>query len=60
MGQYEIRDDKGVIHSGSEDEMDLAYDVLTNPEAYGEELRKKYCVEWQGDLVLLKVIRTSR
>ena len=34
---YEIIDNNGVIHSGTEDEMDLAFDVMTNPDEYSKK-----------------------
>jgi len=46
MNQWEIVDDKGVLHSGPEDEMISKWEELTEGET--EE-------EWTGDLKLVEV-----
>ncbi len=59
MEYYEIIDNDGVIHSGSEDEMLHAFDVMKNSEYYEDEDKDEYDTwycEWNGDLKLIKVI----
>jgi len=42
MSDWQIKDDRGVIHSGEEHEMDSAWDVLTagSIEAYIHDMRE--------------------
>ena len=58
---YEIIDDKGTIHSGSEEEMFLAFDVMTNPDEYcKDDIDRWECEDVEGDLRLVKVILVHR
>ena len=73
---WEIQDNKGVIHSGSEDEMMLAWDVMVNVgdlEAYIEDkadtdvdretleaIYNDWICEWEGDLKLVEVHNVYR
>ena len=58
---YEIIDDKGTIHSGKEDDMYAAFDVMTNPDEYSkEEIKKWWCDDVEGDLRLVKVLLVHR
>ena len=61
---WEIMDDKGVIHSGNEEEMKDAFDVMTLSERMvynyygkqkGKQLIEKYVTEWSGDLKLFQI-----
>ena len=55
---YEIIDDNGTIHSGSEEEMNYVFDIMMNPHEYNRETRNDWNVRWKGDLKLVKVIKT--
>ena len=57
---YEIIDDNGVIHSGSEEEMTHAFDVMTNPDEFSRKEFNTWWVQWQGDLKLVHVIARTR
>ncbi len=57
---YEIIDDNGVIHSGSEEEMYKAFDVMTNSDEYSKEDIDYYGDKWEGDLKLIQVLLTAR
>ncbi len=57
---YEIIDDNGVIHSGSEEEMYKAFDVMTNSDEYSKEDIDSYGDKWEGDLKLIQVLLTAR
>ena len=57
---YEIIDDNGVIHSGSEEEMTHAFDVMCSPLDYDDEENDKWWVDWSGDLKLVHVIQRTR
>lgn len=64
---WEIQDDNGVIHSGSESEMKMAFDIMCDQDvellidSWGLTrkkvitLIKEYCVDWEGDLKLIEV-----
>jgi hypothetical protein len=63
---WEIIDDNGTIHSGSEEEMTEAFGAMTYDfkdfcreysYAYGlaKEIQKKYKTEWSGDLKLIQI-----
>jgi len=60
---WEIIDNDGVIHSGSESEMRLAFTIMTNSEEENEELKDElqesiindYSTDWNGDLKLIEV-----
>lgn len=62
---YKIIDNQGTIHSGSEEEMTLAYDIMTLSEEeikeiyeFDDEEYEKQCnefkIDWTGDLELLE------
>ncbi len=68
-----IQDEEGVIHEGSEEEMDVAWDYMTMniQELYDyhegqiskEDLiegKEKWSYEWTGDLELVKIIKVHR
>lgn len=52
---WEIRDETGVIHSGTEEEMRKAWDVMTNPDEYSLKEIKEWQTDWEGDIELLQV-----
>jgi len=51
---WEIIDDNGVIHSGTSDEMEFAFDVMTNSDEYSKEQIESYKTKWTGDLKLVE------
>jgi hypothetical protein len=57
---YEIIDDNGVIHSGTEKEMEEAFDVMVNPNEYSPEEVGKWSFDWEGDLKLVEVKNVHR
>lgn len=57
---YEIVDDNGTIHSGSEDEMTYAFDVMTNSDEYSQDEIDTWEYDWEGDLKLIQVINSYR
>ncbi|WP_163356515.1 hypothetical protein [Dysgonomonas sp. 25] len=52
---WEIIDNNGTIHSGSEEEMRLAFDIMTDNEAYSEEEVAQWACGWDGDLRLIQI-----
>lgn len=52
---FEIIDDKGVIHSGTEDKMQRVFSVMIDAEKHTQADKDKYCIEWTGDLKLVEV-----
>lgn len=62
--RYEILDDNGVIHSGSEDEMRRAFEVMTNDDGNSDfeedEIERWFLQSWDGDLKLVQVIQTYK
>lgn len=62
--KYEILDDNGVIHSGSEDEMRRAFEVMTgddeNSDFEEDEIKQWSVPDWVGDLKLVQVIQTYK
>ena len=66
MNAWQIRDKNGVIHSGTEDEMRLAFDIMTIGideminRGQGRDditrLHHDYYTSWKGDLELVQVI----
>lgn len=62
MNNFEIIDDKGVIHSGTQEEMEYAFDVMTQGTyKYSKKEVKKYSVgEWNGDLKLIQVLNIAK
>ena len=57
---YEIIDDNGVIHSGTEEEMTHAFAVMQEPLNYSDEDMDKWWTDWTGDLKLVHVIASTR
>lgn len=57
---WEIIDDNGTIHSGSEDEMRHAFDVMTNSENFSEDEVEKFDDVWDGDIKLIEIHAISR
>lgn len=56
---WEIIDDNGTIHSGSEEEMRHAFAVMESTELYPDE-QEEWSYEWSGDLRLIEVHATTR
>lgn len=57
---WEIADNNGTIYSGSEDEMTLAFDIMTNSNTYSKKKVKELQTDWEGDLRLIQVHNTYR
>lgn len=57
---YEIIDDNGVIHSGSQEEMTHAFHVMSNPHEYSAEEYDRWSFDWEGDLKLVEVKDITR
>jgi len=57
---WEIIDNNGTIHSGSEEEMTLAFDIMTNSEAYSKKKVKEWAYDWDGDIKLIQIHDISR
>ena len=64
---WEIIDSKGVIHSGAEDEMRTAFDIMTGQHENSgilpdelQRLQSDYKTEWYGDLKLIQIHSTYR
>ena len=68
MNNYEVTDNNGVIHAGTQDEMSEAFEVMSMSsdaymEQYGSEITKseyirlidKWVTDWVGDLKLVHV-----
>lgn len=57
---WEIIDNNGTIHSGNEDEMKLAFQIMTcQIEATPDDI-ECWEYEWEGDLKLVEVHNTYR
>lgn len=56
---YEIIDNNGTIHSGTEDEMRRAFEVMTDSESSQEDL-DRWSFDWEGDLKLIHVLDIYR
>ena len=66
---WEIQDENGVIHSGTKDEMEEAWDTIVHSNWSVKELaidqfvtqksikeaRKKWLCDWVGDLKLIQI-----
>jgi hypothetical protein len=62
---WEIRDETGVIHFGTEEEMRIAWAVLTGDTAFLADRfpnqmdiipeMEKYLCQWEGDLELVEI-----
>jgi hypothetical protein len=57
---WEIIDNNGTIHSGTEDEMLTAFDVMGNSDEHSKADIDKYYIDWVGDLKLVQVINVVR
>ncbi len=57
---WEIIDENETIHSGSEEDMNYAFDVMCEPDAYGKPIREQYTTKWSGDLKLIQIHKTHR
>lgn len=57
---WEIIDNNGTIHSGNEDEMRLAFDIMTDNDAYSDEEVDQWASDWEGDLKLIQIHDISR
>ncbi len=57
---YKIIDNKGIIYSGSEEEMDNVFSIMTRPDEHTKEEVKRYAYDWEGDLELVNVITVWR
>ncbi len=64
--RYEIIDDNGTIHAGSEDEMREAFAAMTGDVSFFDKKKDykqavaNYGDEWSGDLKLIQVIDSYR
>ena len=65
---WEVCDANGTIHSGTEDEMRQAFEVMTigsetfkeeYPEVDYEDLVEKYVTDWAGDIKLVQIHEQS-
>lgn len=52
---WEIIDENGVLHSGTAEEMNHAFDVMTNSDEYSKEEIDTFFTNWKGDLKLVEV-----
>jgi hypothetical protein len=63
---WEIQDDNGTIHSGTEEEMRNAFMTMTNqfPDDYSvsqiRQLQHEYDCEYSGDLKLVQIHDTYK
>ena len=57
---FEIIDDNGTIHSGTEEEMMEAWIVMTDPFQATKKQIKKWTCEYSGDIKLVKILSISR
>lgn len=61
IGMWEIRDEEGIVHSGTEEEMNEAWSVLTGLYCDLKSKKKqkilfdKWHYAWCGDIELLQV-----
>lgn len=66
MADFLIIDDNGVIHSGSEEEMNIAFNAMCgNEDCFNTKKEykaavKEYKTEWSGDLRLVEVKAVAR
>lgn len=52
---WEIIDDNGTIHSGTEEEMKQAFDIMKCPGDFTGEVVDEYYTDWDGDLRLVQI-----
>lgn len=57
---WEIIDDNGVIHSGTQEEMEKAFAVMERPDEHTPEEQAQWFCQWQGDLKLVEVHSRTR
>lgn len=57
---FEIIDDNGTIHSGCEDEMRTAFDIMKNPENHSKQEAFEWGCKWFGDLKLIQIHEVTR
>jgi hypothetical protein len=57
---WEIIDDNGTVHSGSQEEMENAFDIMGNPDEHSKEDVENYGTDWDGDLKLVNIINVIR
>jgi uncharacterized protein YbbC (DUF1343 family) len=68
---WEIIDNNGTIHSGSEEEMMEAFDAMTMDaqdfareyqyaSTLAKKIKAKYDCQWKGDLKLIEVHRVTK
>lgn len=58
--QWQIQDETGVIHSGTEEEMREAFDCMTGEdhflkENYSPSQINQWKTDWEGDLLLVQI-----
>ena len=64
--EYLIIDDNGTIHTGNEDDMNIAFAAMTEDKDFFstkkefKEAVKEYKTDWSGDLMLVEVKKTAR
>jgi len=52
---WEIQDNNGTIHSGTQEEMEWAWDIMLCPgDFHGEDVDEWY-TDWEGDLKLVQI-----
>ena len=52
---WEIQDNNGTIHSGTQEDMEWAWDIMLCPgDFHGEDVDEWYTT-WEGDLKLVEV-----
>jgi len=54
MNNWEIIDNAGTIHSGTEEDMRFAFRVMQEPDKY-PKAAEKYNSKWMGDLKLIQI-----
>lgn len=57
---WEIIDDMGTIHSGTQEEMDHAFDVMSNSDEYSAEEIQNWGDQWDGDLKLVQIHKITK
>lgn len=57
--EYAIIDDAGILHSGLLEEMNYAWDVMTNPHKHTQCAIKEWCSAGpiQGDLLFVNILK---
>ena len=52
---FEIQDNNGVIHSGGQNEMEQAFEIMSSPDSFAPETVEIWMTEWEGDLKLVQI-----